>query len=619
MCGVVGVVARSPIGTVSDAVLEALHHRGPDARGSQMLRIGAAHAWLGHTRLSILDLSPAGQQPMRSCDGRWWLSYNGEIYNHLELRRELDVPWRGHSDTETLAECLAAWGADATLARLNGIFAFAALDTVARKLYLVRDPFGVKPLYYAAHGRDGLAFASELKALALIAGGAPRVNGAALRAFLALRFVPSPSTLLAGMQRLPPGHLLERELETGTEKLRCYSSYPHEPFRGTLDEAVEGYYALLSQAVKRQLLSDVPVGIFLSGGIDSGLIAALSAAHAGRVPTYTVGFGAEHESCELADGADTATILGLEHHPVPVTPQDIWDVFERCVAAVEEPLATPSVLPMWHLARRAREDVTVVLTGQGTDEPWGGYRRYQGELWRERIPFPAVMAWMRPLLHHVPRVPEVLERAAASLPIADRTQRFIESYTPFPAPLRRSLTGSPDPGCAVSSIGYWLDWLGGEPMPDVQAMMAIDARLGLADNLLLYGDKIAMAHSLEARVPMLDVELMRFVESLPLAYRLSLGGGKIAHKRAAARHLTAAIVRRPKRDFPMPFAVWSRTLWKDRLRELLLDPPAAIWTWFRREGVERLLDEHLCGRRERSVQVFALASLFLWWRQSGAK
>ncbi len=619
MCGVVGIVARSPIGAVSDGVLEALRHRGPDAKGSRALRVGDGHAWLGHTRLSILDLSVAGHQPMRSRDGRWWISYNGEIYNHAELRRGLDITWRGHSDTETLAECLAAWGVDATLRRLNGIFAFAALDTVARKLYLVRDPFGVKPLYYAAHGRDGLAFASELKALPLIGGAEPRVNAEALRAFLTLRFVPSPSTLLTGVKRLPPGHLLERAIDTGIEQLRCYSWYPREPFRGTLDDAVEGYYALLSQAVERQLLSDVPVGIFLSGGIDSGLIAALAAAHGGKLPSYTVGFGAEHDSCELADGAETAALLGLEHHPVRVTPGEMWDVFEKCVAAIEEPLATPSVLPMWHLARRARDDVTVVLTGQGSDEPWGGYRRYQGELLHERIPFAALLGWVGLLLRRVPRVPDVLERAAASLPIADRVQRFIETYTPFPAPLRSSLTGSPDAGCAVSSIRYWLDWLGGQAMPDVQAMMAIDARLGLADNFLLYGDKIAMAHSLEARVPMLDAELVRFVESLPLGYRLSLGGGKIAHKRAAARHLTAAIVRRRKRSFRMPFAAWSRTLWKDRLRELLLDPPAAAWTWFRRDGIEHLLDEQLSGTRERSVQLFALASLFLWFRQSGAR
>lgn len=601
------------------AALSAIRHRGPDGWGSETIHIGSGEVWLGHTRLSILDLSDAGRQPMRSRDGRWWVSYNGEIYNHLELRKKMNIAWRGHSDTETLVESLAANGIDATLQLLNGIFAFAALDVVSGKLYIARDPFGVKPMYYAATYGGGLAFCSELRALHRIANAATSVDPQALRAFLTLRFVPSPSTLIQGIGRVPPGHVLEHELATKRNVLHCYVSPPQERFAGTFEEAVDGYYDLLSQAVKRQLLSDVPVGIFLSGGIDSAIVAALAARHHGRLPSYTVGFGAEHKSCELMDAEATAKVLGLEHYPVQVTPHQMWDAFEECIAAIEEPLATPSVLAMWHLARRAREDVTVVLSGQGTDEPWGGYLRYQAELWRARVPFPVGMGWIRPLLHHVPRIPDVFERVVAALPIADRVQRFTEIYAPFSAALRGMITGSPDPGCAVSSIRYWLDWLGDQPMQDVQAMMAIDARLGLADNFLLYGDKIAMAHSIEARVPMLDVELVRFVESLPLAYRLSLGRAKIAHKQAAARHLTAEIVRRPKRPFHVPFAAWSRTFWKHRLRDLLLDPPAAAWTWFRREGVQCLLEEHLCGRRERSVQVFALASLFLWLRQSGAR
>ncbi len=503
MCGVLGLVSSSPIAHLPDAALDALRHRGPDGSGSESLRVGPAHAWLGHTRLSILDLSPAGHQPMRSQDGRWRVTYNGEIYNHLELRKELGVAWRGHSDTETLVECLAAWGLQATLPRLNGIFAFAALDVVAGKLYLVRDPFGVKPIYYSAADDGRLAFSSELRALRALDGTTAELNLQALRAFLTLRFVPSPNTLFERVKRLPPGHFLARELATGKNDLRCYTRYPAERFRGTLDEAVESYYALLSLAVKRQLLSDVPVGILLSGGVDSGLVAALAVEQAGKLPSYTVGFGADHEACELADAAETAVLLGLDHHAVIVTPDELWDAFENCVGAVEEPLGTPSILPMWHLARRARQDVTVVLTGQGSDEPWGGYRRYQAEIWRGRISFPHLLGLLGPLLRHLPAVPEFLERALASIPVADRAQRFAQIYAPFSPDLRQQLTGSPDPGCAAGSIRYWLDWLGASDMPDVQAMMAIDARMGLADNFLLYGDKISMAHSLEARVPML--------------------------------------------------------------------------------------------------------------------
>ena len=607
MCGVVGIVSDSPSRAARAPVLEKLRHRGPDASGSQDLRVGRAHAWLGHTRLSILDLSDAGAQPMASRDGRWWLSYNGEIYNHLELRRELALAWRGHSDTETLVECLAAWGLEATVPRLNGIFAFAAIDTVAQRLYLVRDPFGVKPMYYAADGAE-FAFSSELRTLAK----KREINPQALRAFLTLRFVPSPNTLFRGIHRLAAGHFLVRELATGENAMRCYAHHPEERFQGTLEDAVEGYSERLERAVKRQLLSDVPVGMFLSGGVDSAIVAAIAREHAGKLPSYSVGFGPDHDACELADAADTAALLGLEHHSIRVTPEDMWGALESSVAAVEEPLGTVSILAMWHLARRAREDVTVVLTGQGSDEPWGGYQRYQAELWRERIPFPSLLAPLAPIARRVPALPPFVERALDCIPVADRAQRFINAYALFSAEQRRRLTGSPEPGCAAGSIRYWLDWLGEADMPGVQAMMAIDARMGLADNLLLYGDKISMAHSLEARVPILDVELVRYVESLPLEYRVSLRGGKIAHKLAAARRLPPAIVERRKKPFMVPFGTWARGVWKERVAEVVLDPG---FRWFDAAGRNRIFHEHLAGHRDWGQQLFALTSLSLWSRQ----
>ena len=617
MCGVIGLISRSPLARVPQSALDALRHRGPDASASESLRVGPAHVWLGHTRLSILDLSPAGHQPMRSQDGRWWVTFNGEIYNHLELRKELHVAWRGHSDTETLVECLSAWGLERTLPRLNGMFAFGALDVIAGKLYLVRDPFGVKPLYYSLADDGGLAFSSEVKALLPLANKARQLQLQAFRAFLTLRFVPSPNTLLEGIKRLPPGHVLAKELETGQHDLRCYTQYPSERYRGTLDDAVEDYYALLSRAVKRQLLSDVPLGIFLSGGVDSGLVAALAAEQVGKLPSYTVGFGTDHAACELAEAAETAAVLGLEHYPFTVTASELWNALENCVAAVEEPLGTVSVLPMWYLAKRARRDVTVVLTGQGADEPWGGYRRYQGEIWHSRLPFPSLLALSRPLLRRMPKVPEFIERAAASIPTADRAQRFQQAYALFSHDMRRQLAGSPEPGCAAGAIRYWLDWLGSSDVSGVEAMMAIDTRMGLADDLLLYGDKISMAHSLEARVPMLDIELVRFVESLPLEFRVSLRGGKIAHKLAATRHLARAIVNRPKKGFLVPFGTWAASLWKDQIADVLLNPSASHWAWLNKQAIQDLWREHVSGRRDRGRQLFALTSFCLWSSQTG--
>jgi len=619
MCGIAGVTgsrARNDAGLRES--LRRLSHRGPDSFGQQRLESSGQSLWFGATRLAILDLSPAGHQPMASRDGRWWVTFNGEIYNHLDLREQLNLDWRGHSDTETLVECIAAWGLEGTLPRLNGMFAFGALDVASGRLYLARDPFGVKPLYYCLASDGGLAFSSEVKALLPLADGAPqKLDIQAFRTFLTLRFVPSPNTLLEGIKRLPPGHFLVRELGTGRDDLQCYTRYPSERFRGTLDEAVEAYYALLSRAVKRQLLSDVPLGIFLSGGVDSGLVAALAAEQVGKLPCYTVGFGAGHDECELADAAQTAAVLGLEHRPVTVTADDLWSAFENCVSAVEEPLGTNSVLPMWHLAKRAREDVTVVLTGQGSDEPWGGYRRYQAEIWRDRIPLPSLLALLGPVLRHLPRVPEFLERAVASIPVADRAHRFEEAYALCFPSMRRQLTGTSEPGYATQAIRYWLDRVGASSVSGVEAMMAIDTRMGLADDLLLYGDKISMAHSLEARVPMLDIELVRFVESLPVEYRVSLHGGKIAHKLAAARHLPRAIVNRPKKGFLVPFGTWAATIWKDRIADVLLNPSAPHWAWLNRQAVEGLWREHVNGKRDRSRQLFALTSFYLWSRQAG--
>lgn len=619
MCGVIGLLSNSPIAHPPRLSLEMLRHRGPDDAGSQSLQVGSAHAWLGHTRLSILDLSPAGHQPMCSGDGRWCVTFNGEIYNHLELRKELDVPWRGHSDTETLVECFAAWGLERALPRLNGMFAFAALDLTAQRLYLGRDPFGIKPLYYSGAGEGGLAFSSEVKALLALLQKVPHLNTQALQAFLTLRFVPSPNTLLDGIKRLPPGHFLVRQVATGQDALHCYTQYPSDRFRGTLEDAVDAYYALLSQAVKRQLLSDVPVGIFLSGGVDSGLVAALAVEHMGKLPGYTVGFDAEFDECELEDAAETAALLGLEHRPVTVTGDALWEALEKCVAAVEEPLGTESVLPMWYLAERARQDVTVVLTGQGADEPWGGYRRYQSELWRERIPLPSLLALAQPILRKLPKVPEFVERAAASIPIEDRAQRFQQAYALFGPEMRRRLAGSADPGYAAGAIRYWLDWIGSADVSGVEAMMAIDTRMGLSDDLLLYADKICMAHSLEARVPMLDVELVKFVESLPIEYRVSLRARKITHKLAASRHLPPGIVNRRKKAFSALFGRWAATLWKDRIADILFAPSGPHWAWLERQPIERLWREHAGGARDRSRQLFALTSFCVWTRQMDAK
>lgn len=599
------------------AALAGLGHRGPDGAGEAHFSCAGSALWMGHTRLAILDLTEAGRQPMRSADGRWWVNFNGEIYNHEDLRKELAAVWRGHSDTETLVEALAAWGLTATLARLNGMFAFAAVDTASGKAYLARDPFGIKPVYYDRSGRS-LAYASEIKALTLITGRKYAIDPDAFQTFLSLRFVPSPHTLLNGIERVPPGHFLAIDLRSMAKELHRYIEPVNDRYHGTVDEAVDEYHELMGRAVRRNLLSDVPVGIFLSGGVDSAYIAALAARHSKDTPCYSVGYGSGFPECELEDAAASAKVLGLNFNPLRITHEHLWSVFEPGIAAIEEPLGTTSVLPMWALSGYTREQVKVVLTGQGSDEPWGGYRRYQAELWRE-LPLVTLMARMaKPVLERMRGVPDHVARAVHSMPVSETRYRFEREYCLFTSAQRAALTGRADCGRAVDAIRYWLEWGACQPDADgAERMMTIDSRLGLADDLLLYGDKISMAHSLEARVPMLDIELVRFVERLPRSYRVTLNQAKIVHKLAARKYLPADIVYRKKRAFHMPFSHWIRTLWRSRVEKVLFQGDASHLNWISEAGIRRIWDEHQNGARDRGRQLFALLAFAFWCRAMG--
>lgn len=604
MCGILGGIGHE----ISRASLHLLAHRGPDGQGLEKILSHGRDVWLGHTRLAILDLSSAGQQPMRSRDGRWWITFNGEIYNHLALRKSLSGYFQGDSDTETLVELLSEYGMQQTLMLLNGMFAFAALDTVDGKLYLVRDPFGIKPLYYAQKN-TGLFFSSEARMLRSLGLG-DQLEKKGLKQFLTLRYVPSPSTLWRDVRRLPPGHILAADLHSRKHHLKCFISPTRDRFQGSIDDAVAVYREKLSSAVTRQLLSDVPVGILLSGGVDSALVAAMAKDAGNTLPAFSVGFGRGHEECEIADAADTARLLGLPFHQVTVTPDELKEALPAIVGAVEEPLGTTSILPMWELVRRARQDVTVVLTGQGTDEPWGGYFRYQVELLGRWFPWPGGWNIVRQLIQGLPMLPAAAERGLRTLSQSDPAHRIQEASALFPAHERLLLLGEDDDGGASDQIDYWLDWL--KPVPAVsgaERMMRLDTRMNLADDLLLYGDKISMAVSLEARVPMLDLELVQFVESLPMAYRVRWRQTKIVHKMMAERYLSPDIVHRPKRGFQIPFGDWSRNQWRSWVQEQLF------------AGLEGILDiasvndfwqQHLQKRPDRSRQMFSLLMLALW-------
>jgi len=613
MCGIAGLAHSRGQPPDATATLASLQHRGPDGAGQVSVDVADAKVWFGHTRLAIQDLTEAGAQPMVSADGRWLITFNGEIYNHLELRNGLSRIWRGHSDTETLIEAISQWGVDATVTRLNGIFAFAALDRLQGRLYLVRDPFGVKPLYYTEDARS-FGFSSEIRSLATMTAQRYAIDRRSLSTFLSLRFVPSPNTLLSGVMRLPPGHVLVRSIASGAQELKCYVKPTVASFSGSFGDAVDHYQQALAMAVRRQLLSDVPVGVLLSGGIDSALVAAMAAEAGVKTPCFTVGYRDRTTACEADDAAHTAQVLGLPHHVVRVDHEQLWQALAAAVASTEEPLVTTSLLPMWYLCQRARQDVTVVLTGQGSDELLGGYRRYQAELYRRLPLFKHLARAAGLVLDRLPSVPEFIERSAQSAMIQDLAARFESEYSVFPPNGRHRLIGEPGSGRALASIQQWVDWASsGRRLSPAELMMCIDMRLGLADDLLLYGDKVSMAHGLEARVPLLDTDFVAFVESLPGHFKLALNRAKIVHKRMADRYLPKSIVNRPKKGFQVPFGDMIRNTWRERCADTLFSGNVLGELEIESSAVRRVWDEHQRGFRDRSRQLFALLGLCVWF------
>lgn len=612
MCGILGQVSRDAPALDQEGLRRALGHRGPDSSGMVTLDARGTHLLFGHTRLAIVDLSDAGAQPMRSRSGRWTLTYNGEVYNHDDLRRELAGPFHGHCDTETIVEALDAWGFAKTVRKLNGIFAFAAYDRDENRLYLARDPFGVKPLYYS-RTNGGLVFSSEVRGISALSPSRPSVDRVGVQTFLAYRFVPSPRTCWEGIQRLPPGHSMRFDPDDGSFSVDCYIEPSRTQFRGSLRDAAEQYESVLGNAVERQLLSDVPLGILLSGGVDSAVVAALACRGGGDLTSFTVGFGQQYRECEVDQAAHTADVLGLRHEHVLMTPESAWQSLAPAIRAVEEPLGTTSILPMWHLSELASSHVKAVLTGQGSDEPLGGYRRYQVELANAVLPNWLPWKTLARAARHLPNDFDFVERGFRSLAQRDTAARFRQVYALFTEDERRALCGDPIEDDEGSAVDKWLEWATRHrTLSPVEQMMAIDSRMNLSDDLLLYGDKITMAHALEARVPILDLEVIDFIESLPRAMRLQFRKTKIVHKEMAERLLPASIIHRPKLGFQIPADEWFRSTWKRNTEDYLLSRTTKLSSLVDISAVERVWTEHLSGKRDRTRQLFALLGLAIW-------
>jgi asparagine synthase (glutamine-hydrolysing) len=648
MCGIAGLLTG---GRADPALVrrmtDPIAHRGPDDQGVWTDAEGGVG--LGHRRLSIIDLSPLGHQPMASADGRWMLTYNGEIYNHDALRAELDAAgtataWRGHSDTETLIECIAAWGLQATLEKAVGMFALGLWDRRERLLHLARDRFGEKPLYYGWAGGD-FVFASELKAIRAHPGFANPVCRRALRLLAARTYIPAPLSISDRLFKLEPGCILtvspaavnaprdaapaEGAAERGLALTRywSYRDVMREGFADPIEdeaEALERLEATLALAIHGQSVADVPVGAFLSGGIDSSSIVALYQKYSPRpVRTFSIGFEeAGFNEAEYAKAV--AAHFGTVHNERYVTVKEAREVIPLLPAMYDEPFADSSQIPTHLVSRFAREQVTVALSGDGGDELFAGYNRHFAapRLWQrlQMLPRP-VRSLVGAPLGRLPsgvwnwargqRQPRFGAKVQKALRIAGSARSFDDVYTSFLD--EWSLERSPVRGGDDHGAAFDLDVAPGAP--DAVRMMYCDAVSYLPDDILCKVDRASMAVSLETRVPFLDHRVAELAARIPLSMKVRGGKGKHILRELLYREAPRALFERPKAGFAIPVGEWIKGPLRGWAEDLLDPARLAADGFFDPAAVRGRWKEHLSGRRDATPALWAVLMFQAWQRE----
>lgn len=620
MCGIAGIIKAQRNAKVDEAVLhrmcQTMIHRGPDDEGLYV----KGSAGLGMRRLSIIDVS-GGHQPVHNEDRTVWVVFNGEIYNFQSLRRDLERS--GHhfytyTDTEVIVHLYEEYGSEC-VQKLRGMFAFAVYDEKNRRVLLARDRLGIKPLHYANDG-GRLLFGSEIKVILAAAPELKEIQPESLLKYFYFGYVPDPATVFQKIRKLPPGHLME--WENGRAKVECYWDLPAfgttEPV--SEEECLEELERRLEEAVRIRLIAEVPLGALLSGGVDSSLVVALMArSSASPVKTFSIGFS-KKDFDEAPYARQVAQRFGTEHHELVVEP-DIGEALETLTRSLEEPFGDSSMIPTYYICRLARQHVTVALSGDGGDELFAGYERYPLALrksFADHIPFFLGRGYRDYIHPHLPR--GLYGRSFLynrSLPFRER---YLDSMSWLTICSRESAIFSRD----------FLAWAKKAPHPftdfrryfdhgpakdPLSRLLYLDTKTYLPGDILTKVDRMSMACSLEARVPLLDHEFVECVTRLPVAWKFHNGEQKYILKRLAERAgVPRDVIYRPKRGFALPLVHWMRSEFKEELPRLLLDPRTLQRGYFNPRVIRETLEEHFSGRRDRSSRIWRLLILELWHR-----
>jgi asparagine synthase (glutamine-hydrolysing) len=621
MCGICGQFNFAGDEPVEPEIVrrmtDSIAHRGPDDEGYFF----SGPLGLGFRRLSIIDLA-GGHQPMFDAQQTVCIIFNGEIYNYKELRQELKKCghcFRTNSDTEVIIHGYKEWGTD-VFNHLNGMFGVAIWDLQRKRLVVARDAMGIKLVYYRIAG-GRLTFGSEIRAVLAGEQSHPEIDPIALNLFLRFRYTPSPLTLFQGIRKLAPGTMLV--LEEGKYREERWYDYTPIPFSKPREdeEAAHELLELYQGAVRRHLLSDVPVGILLSGGIDSGLLLALMNEQGGPWPAYTVGYGEVFEDDELADAKETAAVLGARHVPVTIDQAEFERSLPKIVECLEEPIAASSIVPMYFVSQRAREDVKVALIGQGPDELFGGYKRHlgihYGNWWR----------WLPTGLRSVVGFAvnrlsrnEMLKRGVSSLATENRLKRYQDVFSLAPEQTIHTLFREgllPALG-SDGLVEYWRALLPQmEYTDELGGFQLLEIRSSLPDELLMYADKLSMAHSLELRVPYLDRTVVEYIQRLGANLKIRRNTRKWLHRQVCQRYLPQRILKRKKRGFAVNVVdAWFRSAIRGQLSELLLDDGSLMYDLLERKPIRKLLRDHQSGRQDNHKLLFSLVMVEQWLRRT---